>query len=281
MVMALHNTVYAAGNGVPVVLVHGFPVDHRMWDECAARLRRFGQEAGVEFPLWAPDMPGAGLSPVPSPGDGGVVEPDGAYAQGLDAVADAYVDMLGQAGYARAIWVGLSMGGYVVLDIHRRHPDAVAGLALLDTKADADAEGSRALRLDIARRCDEERSVEPVMHFALAGPQDSSVKRSPGFGERFANWIRDQSPEGVAWRQRMAAGRPDLNAELAKIRVPSLVLCGDVDPSSPPAAMEAVAKAMAGSDVRMCVIADCGHFSAVERPDEVARALLDLVGRCQ
>jgi len=62
----------------------------------------------------------------------------------------------------------------------------------------------------------------------------------------------------------MAAGRSDLNDVLPNINVPVAVICGDKDPSSPPAVMKPVADAMTKTDVTMTVIDDCGHFSAYE-----------------
>ena len=59
MTIELHNNVYYEGEGIPVVLVHGFPVDHRMWNECADALKTTAAEHGMkQFPIWAPDMPG-------------------------------------------------------------------------------------------------------------------------------------------------------------------------------------------------------------------------------
>ena len=153
MTIELNNNVYADGGNdtetTPVVLVHGFPVDHRMWDECAAALRDQAVKQGVKpFAIWAPDMPGAGEGPIPSDEDSGGKDADGAFPYGLDRMADAYVGLLHAAGYGKAIWVGLSMGGYLILDIQRLHPEAVAALALCDTKADAD---SADMRLKIGR----------------------------------------------------------------------------------------------------------------------------------
>ena len=140
MTIELHNNVYCEGEGIPVVLVHGFPVDHRMWNECADALKTTAAEHGMkQFPIWAPDMPGAGEGPIPSDENSGGTDADGAFPNGLDRMADAYVDLLHAAGYDKAIWVGLSMGGYLILDIQRLHPEAVAALALCDTKADADS----------------------------------------------------------------------------------------------------------------------------------------------
>ena len=126
MTIELHNNVYCEGEGLPVVLVHGFPVDHRMWDECAEALEAAAVEHGVKrFPIWGPDMPGAGEGPIPSDETSGGKDADGAFPNGLDHMADAYVAMLHAAGYDKAIWAGLSMGGYLVLDIQRLHPEAV------------------------------------------------------------------------------------------------------------------------------------------------------------
>ena len=278
MTIELKNNVYRDGDGIPVVLVHGFPVDHRMWDQCAVALARTADEHGMRhFPIWAPDMPGAGEGPIPSDEASGGKDADGAFPYALDRMADAYVDMLHDAGYDKAIWVGLSMGGYLILDIQRLHPEAVAALALCDTKADADSARMRLNRVAIAQECEATGTHEPVMGFAVASENDSTVKQSDEYCQQFSRWISEQPAEGIAWRERMAAGRPDLNDVLPRITVPVSVICGDRDPSSPPSVMEPVADAMTGTAVDMTVVFDCGHFSAYEHPEAVADALLGLV----
>ena len=134
MTIELNNNVYADGGNdtetTPVVLVHGFPVDHRMWDECAAALRDQAVKQGVKpFAIWAPDMPGAGEGPIPSDEDSGGKDADGAFPYGLDRMADAYVGLLHAAGYGKAIWVGLSMGGYGALRLALRYPGRYAAAA--------------------------------------------------------------------------------------------------------------------------------------------------------
>ena len=282
--MELNTTIYREGEGLPVVLVHAFPIDHHLWDDCAAELIARADAAGLpnpNFPLWAPDMPGAGEGPIPTAEDTGAVAEDGAYTQALDRMADAYVRLIRDAGYSKAVWVGLSMGGYLVLDIQRLYPEAVAGLALCDTKADADSPASRANRLRIADICETEHTVDPVMHFAEPQPGDSTIKQSQRFIDQFTAWIHAQRPEGVAWRERMAAGRHDLNDQLPLITAPAAVICGENDPSSSPAVMGPIAQAMTGTDAAFTTIPDCGHFSAYEHPDQVAAALLDLIRRAQ
>ena len=119
------------------------------------------------------------------------------------------------------------------------------------------------------------------MGFAVANETDSSIKQSAEYARQFTLWINEQPAAGIAWRERMAAGRPDLNDVLAKVSAPSAVICGDKDPSSPPEGMGPVADAMTGTTVDFTVISDCGHFSAYEHPEAVAEALRQLVRRIQ
>ena len=73
------------------------------------------------------------------------------------------------------------MGGYVVLGIQRRHPQAVAGIALLDTKGDTDSDQAHASRIAIAKECVERQTTEPVMFFVDVHEGDLSVKKSAAY----------------------------------------------------------------------------------------------------
>ncbi|MFT9392145.1 alpha/beta fold hydrolase [Bifidobacterium sp.] len=280
MTMHIGNTTYRDGFGIPLVLVHAFPIDHRMWDECAKTVCDLSALNDIPpFPVFAPEMPGAGSSGIPAMADTGPVDADGAYPQALERMTEGYASLLKSLGYDRAIWVGLSMGGYVALMMQKLHPEMVAGIALCDTKSQADAGHSRENRLRIANECENTNSIEPVMGFAAATDRDSTVKRSPAFIAKFTAWLHDQSPAGVAWRERMAAGRPDLSDVLPQITAPAAIVSGEKDPSSPPEEMKKLQDAMISTATSFTVIEDCGHFSASEHPGQVARALLELVGR--
>lgn len=278
--MHIHNRVFREGEGTPLVLVNAFPIDGRMWERCAADIIDKADAAGLkDFPIWAPDMPGSGLSGVPSAADSGPREANGAYPEALDRVADAYVDLLHAAGHDKAVWAGLSMGGYVVTDLFRRHPDSVAGIALIDTMAASDGVGGEG-RLATADRLEREGTLDAVRHFAEPAEGDSTVKRSAAFIELMRGWIEDQDPAGCAWRQRMTYGRSDLTGVPATIDVPAAVITGTNDPTSNPSVMRPLAERI-GGNATLTVIEDCGHFSAVEHPVEVAQALVALMSRCR
>ncbi|MCI1983645.1 MAG: alpha/beta hydrolase [Bifidobacteriaceae bacterium] len=298
--MQIGVTQYRAGssNAVPLILIHGFPVDHRMWDAAAEALTQLtapttGSATNSDsetpspdlsrVPIFAFEMPGAGATPVPEHGEFGPVAADGAYPDALDDMATAMVEQLNALGFSKAIWVGLSMGGYVAFAIQRLFPKAVAGLGICDSKTDADSAESRANRLRVAQEAEDGAGWRTVMHFAEPGPKDSMVKKSTEFITTFIDWIHDQTPEGIAWRQRMAAGRPDQADVLSTIDVPTLLLSGELDPSSPPEKMRPYVSRIPG--VRgvprafLVEVPDAGHFTAVEQPTKTAAALVELLER--
>lgn len=278
--MHIHNRVIRQGsaNAIPLVLVNAYPVDGRMWRQCAEHIVTLADEAGLaDFPIWAPDMPGSGLSPAPDDRQSGRRLDNGSYPDALDRMAESYVSLIRDAGFERAVWTGLSMGGYLVTDLYRLHPEAVAGLALCDTMAASDGVGGEA-RLQTADACERTDSVRPVMHFAEPSAGDSTVKRSLPFIERMRAWIDEQSPDGLAWRQRMTYGRPDLTGVPETFDVPVAVVSGELDPTSNPKVMGPLARRI-GPNAVFTPIEDCGHFSAVEHPRAVAAALVDLIAR--
>lgn len=273
--MRIAATSYSVGEGVPIVLLHAFPIDHRVWDNCAANLIVWARGQGFEpFDIIAPDMPGAGESPAPSPVESGEKAPDGAYTQAMDLMAEAICDKLKASGRPRALFVGISMGAYLALAIHRLHPDMVAGLVICDSKAAGDGPEARADRIRIARECLDKSTVAPVMHFAEPHVGDSAFKHSPEFVDTFTRWINEQTPAGVAWRELMAAGRRDESDQLAALTVPVGLISGQRDPSSGPEAMRALIPQITQVTPDFTVIEDAGHFSCFERPAQVAAAIM-------
>src|ERR1051325_4555076 len=117
--------VEVRGEGVPVLFVHGFPFDRTVWRHQLAMLSRVKRIA--------PDLRGVGASGAPASDGYTLVR----YADDLVAVLDAL-------GIRAAVLCGLSMGGYVVFELLRRHAERVRAIILADTKAEPDsAEGKR------------------------------------------------------------------------------------------------------------------------------------------
>ena len=249
-----------AGPGAPVlVLLHGFPLDHRMWDDVAAALPD-------DLTVLAPDLPGLGES-----GLTGFPEPT------LEAAADAVAASLHDAGITEAVVAGLSMGGYVALALAERHPELVTGLALVDTKSTADQEDARANRLRLADEVQDTASVEPVRQTSATLLGETSRTMRPDLIARLDAWIADQPPAGVAWSQRAMAARADRTAVLRAFAGPATVVVGAEDQITPAAAAEHMVAAL--TEPVFATIAGAGHMSAIEQPLAVAQALAELVHR--
>jgi pimeloyl-ACP methyl ester carboxylesterase len=244
--------------GVPVVLIHGFPVDHRMWLAAAAALP-------PSHPVLAVDLPGTPGHERPLP------------APSIEASAAYVADALTEAGVTRAVVVGMSMGGYVALALAERHPELVAALGLVDTKSTADTPEARANRLRIADEADATGSVAPVRPMATSLLGETTRAARPALSDQIAGWIEDQSPEGVAWSQRAMAARPDRTDVLRGFDGPVVVVVGDEDGVTPLAAAEHMVDA--SPDAHLVVVQHAGHMAAFEQPDAVAAAIADLAQR--
>jgi pimeloyl-ACP methyl ester carboxylesterase len=167
---------------------------------------------------------------------------------------------------------GISMGGYICLELMRLAPQRVTRLALLDTSALPDTpEQSRDRRalVDKVRSGDSEAilvgALTAVLHPAH---QDDAALRA--INVRMARTI---GAEGFARQTEAVIARADSRPSLSAISVPTLVLVGDRDPLTPPELAEELAGAIAGA--RLVVVPECGHGSTLEQPRAVNRALVD------
>src|SRR5215469_8282206 len=115
--MSLSNT--DRGRGLPLVLLHGFPMDRRMWD---AQVGEFCAKHRVI----APDLLGFGQSKSEEPFS-------------IESQADAVHALLRQVGALPCVLAGLSMGGYIAFAYARKYPNGLRGLVFVDTKAEGDS----------------------------------------------------------------------------------------------------------------------------------------------
>jgi len=165
---------------------------------------------------------------------------------------------------------GLSMGGYVACEIVRAAPERVTRLALLDTNARADAPERRAERLRLIALAEEGGAVRAQQELLPRLVHRARLSEQ-GLVDTVLQMAIDTGLAAFKRQQAAIMARPDNRSLLATIRCPTLVLVGREDQLTPPALAEEIAAGIAGA--RLEVIADCGHLSALERPDAVNRAL--------
>ncbi len=243
---------------VPLVLLHAFPLDAGMW-------RPVVGELDVGSPLVVPDLPGLGAADLPEG------EPD------LAVSADLVAAELEAAGHRHAVLAGVSMGGYVVMEFARRHRDRLAGLALIDTKAEADGEAALANRERVAREVTGEQGTTVLLPMLDGLLGATSLAQRPQVVDAVRAAVLAARPEGVAWSQRAMARRRDSLDLLASLDVPAAVMVGEEDTLSPLAQARAMADAL--PDAVLTVLPRAGHLAAVETPRAVAAALTALLVR--
>lgn len=249
------------GEGVPVLLVHGFPLDHTMWNPQIEALARHAR-------VIAPDLRGFGNTPLTS-GDPQQVVTMEDHADDLDELLDAI-------GISEPIVLaGLSMGGYVAWQFVRRHGHRLRALAVLDTRAKADTDEARAGRTKLADSVlkDGARVAADAMEPKLF--RKAAFERQPEVVAAIRSTMERQQPATIAAALRGMAARPDVTDTLPHITVPTLVLCGVDDAISTAEEMKGIADAIPGAEY--VVIQDSGHMTTVENPAATSAALLKFV----
>ncbi len=257
------------GAGIPLVLLHGFPLDSRMWDVMIAGLP-------TGFAVYTVDLPGLGSAPSP---EELAQHLNTSPAPTLDLAADGVAAAVADAGLSHAVFIGLSMGGYVALALLETHPELVAGLGLFDTKITADLQQGKTSRLQIAHEVQTTGSVESVLGMATTVVGETTAATRPEVVDQLRDWISEQSPAAVSWSQRAMAARPDRTDALSQFSGPVSVVVGEEDTLSPVAGSRLMADvAQQGS---FDIIAGVGHLTAVEAPAEVAELVAALMRRVQ
>ena len=173
---------------------------------------------------------------------------------------------------ARFTLIGLSLGGYLAFEIIRRQAQRLHRLVLMDTTAAADHPARRAGRhADIAKV--REGGIEALIpELPARWLHPSHVERAE-LTKLMSEMARSIGARGQFNQQTAMMGRPDSHGDLARVTVPTLVMCGRNDPVTPVPDHEAMAAKIPGA--RLEIIENCGHLSTIEQPDCVNRVLID------
>ncbi|WP_143474018.1 alpha/beta fold hydrolase [Limnohabitans sp. B9-3] len=170
----------------------------------------------------------------------------------------------------RFTWIGLSLGGYVAFEAIRCALPRLERLVLMDTTAVADHP---------ARRQGRVKDIETVKQGGIEALIPELPSRwllpahvgNPALKELMSEMARSVSAKGQFNQQTAMLARPDSHADLATVRVPTLVMCGRQDPVTPLSDHEAMAACVPGAKLK--VIESCGHLSTIEQPEAVTSEL--------
>lgn len=241
------------GQGPPLLLVHGFPLDHAMWDEQVVEFSR-------DFHVIAPDLRGFGGSGL------------GNQPVSMAQLADDLATMLAELQVTQPVaFCGLSMGGYVAWQFWDRYRERLDKLILCDTRAAADSvEIAKGRRETAARMLSEGTGglIDDMLPKLFA---DTTHKTAPQLVRAVRRVMETTNPQTVAAALLAMAERPDMEPRLAEIRVPTLVLCGQHDLITPAEEMRRIATAI--PHARFEEISAAGHMAPMEQPEAVNRAI--------
>ena len=213
------------GTGLPIVFLHAFPLNRTMWTT---------QENAhsSQFRIITIDLRGHGESDAPL------------WRYTLDQSADDVRALLDHLAIQQAVFVGLSMGGYILFAFYRKYPDRVKGLILADTRAQADTAEGKEGRFQMAQTAYTRGSsaIADLMIPKLLSPM--TIWTKPDLVQQVRVMIENNQISGIAGDLMAMAERPDSVPLLPQITCPTQIIVGELDQATPPSD----AKLMARSD---------------------------------
>jgi pimeloyl-ACP methyl ester carboxylesterase len=239
------------GSGPDVVLLHPFPLDHRFWDGVLDQI-------ATRYRVFLPDLRAHGDSEA---GKGPVT---------MQKLADDLERLCRQFEIKRAIFVGVSIGGYTLFEFWRRYRERVGALVLANTRAGAETAEGRAGRMQTAERVLREGTTQFVEELFQKLFSPATIANRPDIVDAARAMAKKMSPADIAAVQRGMAERANSIPTLPRINVPSLVIAG-ADDAVPVGELELIHQKIFGSQFR--VIARAGHYAAMEQPAEFGRML--------
>ena len=222
--------------------------------------------------VWAPQLPTLRARTWVA-----VAEPE--LRASLANMAEAIID----TAPARFAIAGHSMGGRVALEVIRRVPERVAGLALLSTGCHAllagapgTAERSSRMRLlELGRG----QGMQAMATEWLQGMLHPARLGDAALVNTIVAMICRRTTAHHAAQIEALLTRPEAGPLLGTIRCPTLVLCGREDNWSAVPQHEEMAALIPGS--KLYVVADCGHMCTLERPEALSLQLCEWLAECQ
>jgi pimeloyl-ACP methyl ester carboxylesterase len=237
------------GKGTPLVLVHGYPLDHHLWDEVAPLLED-------TFDLILPDLRGFG----------GSTAVDAFYA--MEDFAEDIAGLLDRLGIEKTAIAGHSMGGYVALAFARLFPKRVLGLGLVGSQVLADSTERKQARYQSAAEVADKGIASVVEGMA---PKLTADKQLQAFARQS---MERQPPAAYIGALKAMAERVDSTPLLPSFQFPVVLIHGDADQLIPIDRAREVKAAL--PQAHLVEIPGAGHMPMMEDKKKTAEALKHL-----
>ena len=245
-------------NKKPIVFIHGFPYDHTMWDKQINELKS-------NYFCVTYDIRGLGQSPIG----------DGQYT--IESFVDDLETIITELELHKPVLCGLSMGGYISLRVVERNESNYSGMILCDTRSSADTDEGKIKRADNIKKINVVGVKQFVSDFV---PICFSVKSITDSNEEYSKVLNkslNSNAIGVKGCLLAMAGRTDTTNYLSKIKIPSLLLCGEDDRLTPPDQMELMVGLIPNSQFE--IVPGAGHMAPIENASFVNSKIKKFLGK--
>lgn len=239
-------------NKKPIIFIHGFPYDHRMWIKVMNLLQS-------NFYCIAYDVRGLGESPVE----------DGKYS--IDLFVDDLINIVKDMRLDKPTICGHSMGGYIALRAIEKSELTFSNLILCDTKSEPDNDEGKAKRDAAIKKIDDEGLEKYVREFVPSCFSNNFKNEKSDELNNTISFAEQHNPVGVKGCITAMKNRTNTTPYLNRIKIPVLVLVGEEDTISPPMKMKEIAEKIKES--KFIIIPNAAHMTPIENPEAVAEEI--------
>ena len=244
---------------MPVVFIHGFPFSHEMWNPQL-------EAVGKRYRALAYDVRG----------HGGSFAGDGQYT--IEGHVEDLIGLLDALKVPKTVVVGLSMGGYIALRALERNPERFRAAVLCDTRSEADGDEGKLKRFASMKAVKKDGPASFADGFVRNVFAPDTFTGNPHAIEEIRTVIRRMSALSIAGTMLALASRTDTTASLSRINIPTLILVGELDVTTPPSASLSMHERIHGSELH--IVPHAAHMTNLENPaffNEKLTSFLDRV----
>jgi pimeloyl-ACP methyl ester carboxylesterase len=233
------------GTGLPIIFLHAFPLNRTMWANQE-------QVLSSQFRIITIDLRGHGESDAPL------------WRYTLDQSADDMVALLDQLAIRQALFVGLSMGGYLLFAFYRKYSARMKGMVLADTRAQADTDEGKTGRFQMAQTAYKQgpSAIADLMIPKLLSL--ATIQTRPEIVRNVRSMIEGNQISGIAGDLMAMAERPDSVPLLKQIACPTQIIVGELDQATPPSDATFMAEQI--PNARLAIVPNAAHLANLEQP---------------
>lgn len=244
------------GEGRPVILLHGFPMNHHIWDNFAKALSK-------RYCVFTPDLPGFGKSSLPSD------------RFSLAEIADLLIDWIKREKIMSPVVIGHSLGGYITLAMIKKNAELFSGFGLFHSTALADTEERRESRTKVVEFVTRNGAEAFTANFIEPLFADHNNPHIAGVKE-----IARQTSAGTVIAYTLAMrDRKNEEETIAKFSKPIFFLGGEKDQGISPDSLRSQAAKSQHSEVH--ILSASAHMAMHEQPTEALALVSDFIDRCR